>query len=48
VDHIIPVAANATTWDDYINNLFCDSDNLQVLCIGCHKKKTVKEKNESK
>lgn len=48
VDHIVPVAANATTWDEYINNLFCDSHNLQVLCIGCHKKKTAKEKNESK
>lgn len=46
VDHIVPVvkATGFTTWDDYINSLFCSKDNLQVLCLGCHK---IKSKDEN-
>ena len=45
VDHIKPVVlTNFISWDDFITNLFCDSDNLQVLCKPCHKKKTKKER----
>lgn len=47
VDHIIPVVdpfTGFTTWDDYINRLFCSADNLQVLCKPCHKKKSAKER----
>ena len=47
VDHIIPIidpATGFTTWDDVIEKLFCDSNNLQVLCKTCHDKKTAKEK----
>lgn len=48
VDHISPVVIdNFVSWDEFIENLFCDSDNLQVLCITCHKKKS-KEENESR
>ena len=48
VDHIIPVVSPATgftTWDNFISGLFCDKDNLQVLCVPCHKLKTLKEKS---
>lgn len=31
VDHIIGVGTTFT-WDEYIANLFCGLDNLQVLC----------------
>jgi len=46
VDHVVPVvkATGFTTWDDYINSLFCSKDNLQVLCLGCHK---IKSKDEN-
>lgn len=47
VDHIKPVidpSVGFTTWDSFINNLFCDNDNLQVLCVDCHKEKTKLEK----
>ena len=47
VDHIKPVVdpkKGFKNWDVFINNLFCDADNLQVLCIPCHKIKTKKEK----
>ena len=46
VDHIIPVAAvdGFTSWDSFIENLFCGEDNLQVLCVPCHKEKSKKEK----
>ena len=30
-------------WTTYINRLFCDASNLQVLCKRCHKKKTTAE-----
>jgi len=50
VDHIIPIASTDgfTTWDTFIERLFCDSDNLQVLCKACHKEKTKRENLESK
>lgn len=47
VDHIVPVippSIGFTTWDNFINALFCDNDNLQVLCIPCHKIKSKQEK----
>ena len=39
VDHILPVGSSKT-WDEYIERLFCEAGNLQVLCKACHKKKT--------
>lgn len=45
IDHIVPVvkATGFDTWDDYVNSLFCSKDNLQVLCLTCHKAKTKDE-----
>jgi 5-methylcytosine-specific restriction endonuclease McrA len=46
LDHTIPVIdphTGFTTWDDYIERLFCDSDNFKILCIECHKAKTFRE-----
>lgn len=50
VDHINPLipVTGFTTWDDVVNNMFCEKDNLQVLCLDCHKKKTQQEKEERK
>lgn len=48
VDHKVPIGSTAS-WDEFVEKLFCESDNLQVLCIPCHKKKTKKDnkkKNE--
>jgi len=47
IDHITPVVdpvVGFTTWDDYISRLFCEIENLQALCIKCHKLKTAEEK----
>ena len=47
VDHIDPIidpAVGFTTWDDFIERLFCEKDKLQVLCYACHEIKTNKEK----
>jgi len=47
VDHIKPVVdpkKGFTTWDDFIDRLFCESNNLQAVCKPCHKEKTKKEK----
>lgn len=51
VDHISPVVDPATgflSWDVYIERMFCETSNLQVLCTECHKLKTKEEKNASK
>jgi 5-methylcytosine-specific restriction endonuclease McrA len=51
VDHIQPVVnpkTGFTTWDDYINRMFCEVDGYQVLCKPCHKTKTDQEKSERK
>lgn len=39
VDHIKPVGSFNQGWDTVINNMFCEKDNLQVLCKRCHKEK---------
>jgi len=43
LDHIKPVievSTGHTTWDKYVNRLFCEEKNFQVLCKPCHKRKT--------
>lgn len=51
VDHISPLInpeIGFTSWDELINNLFCEVENLQVLCRDCHQIKTTKEKQLKK
>jgi 5-methylcytosine-specific restriction endonuclease McrA len=51
VDHIDPVvdpATGFTSWDSFIERLFCSADNLQVVCKPCHKIKTQEEKQQRK
>lgn len=43
VDHISPIGYDKS-WDDWIDGLFCERENLQVLCKPCHKIKTQQEK----
>jgi 5-methylcytosine-specific restriction endonuclease McrA len=48
IDHIEP-AGSLNCADDlagFVERLFCEVDNLQVLCSGCHNIKTQKERNE--
>jgi 5-methylcytosine-specific restriction endonuclease McrA len=48
VDHIIP-AGTLRCADDlpgFVERLFCEVDNLQVLCSTCHNKKTQDEKSK--
>ena len=50
VDHIIP-AGTLTCSNDlpgFVERLFCEIDNLQVLCETCHNKKTKNEREESR
>lgn len=51
VDHIFPVVDPRTgfvDWETYINRLFCEKENLQVLCKPCHVEKTALEKLQRK
>lgn len=51
VDHIMPVVdpeEGFVSWDVFIERLFCERDNLQVLCTGCHKIKSNLEKKYKK
>lgn len=50
VDHIVPVVPIDRTvqdmsYDEIVDRIFCDLDNLQVLCKSCH---DIKSKNEKK
>lgn len=48
VDHIDPVVdpeKGFEDWNTFIERLYCDKDNLQVLCKTCH---DLKSKNERK
>lgn len=46
VDHEVPIidpAVGFTTWDECIERMFCDSNNLQLICKDCH---TIKSREE--
>lgn len=50
VDHIQPVIEVHTTledisWDELVNRIWCEENNLQILCIPCH---NLKSKDEMK
>lgn len=40
MDHIIEVGPFNGDWNEYLLRLFPSQDNLQMLCIPCHMKKT--------
>ena len=51
IDHIHPVVdpkKGFISWDVYIDRMFCEIENLQVMCKKCHKVKTNQEKFERK
>lgn len=46
IDHIYPVVdpkVGFTTFDDYIEKLFCPVELFAILCVQCHKNKTMRE-----
>lgn len=47
LDHKVPVTSKDgfTTWDDFINGLFCDEENLWLICQPCHDVKSRDENN---
>ena len=49
VDHIIPAGTLRCANDlpGFVERLFCEVDNLQVLCSTCHNKKTQNEKTKT-
>lgn len=43
IDHIEEIVNPLTwftSWDSFIDNLFCEKENFQILCYECNKKKT--------
>ena len=47
VDHVNPVVDPKTgfvDWNQFIENLFCETDNLQAICSDCHDVKTKTER----
>ena len=42
VDHVKPIG-ELKDWNSWITKLFCSANNLQVLCLECHRAKTAKE-----
>lgn len=50
VDHIIPAGTLTCSADlpAFVERLFCEIDNLQVLCESCHNEKTKSEKDDKR
>ena len=51
VDHIDPIVdprVGFVSWDVFIERMFCEEDNLQVVCGDCHDKKSLKERAQAK
>ena len=48
VDHVESVVGveGFIDWDTYIKRMFCESDNLQILCSKCHDLKTKQESSD--
>lgn len=49
VDHVDPVVDPSTgfvSWETYFDRLYCEVENLQILCKPCHKEKTNRERKE--
>jgi len=48
VDHIVPAGSLNCAADlpGFVERLFCEDNNLQVLCTTCHDKKTADEKSK--
>jgi 5-methylcytosine-specific restriction endonuclease McrA len=47
VDHVNPIVdpeQGFVSWDEFINGLFCERENLQVLCGQCHDEKSLEER----
>jgi 5-methylcytosine-specific restriction endonuclease McrA len=46
VDHMVPAGSLncANDLPGFVERLFCEADNLQVLCSNCHNIKTQNEK----
>lgn len=49
VDHIQPVvpynkALEDMSWDELVDNLWCEESNLQAICSDCHDEKTKQER----
>jgi hypothetical protein len=46
VDHKDPVVPldRYPDWNEYVNRLFCDTDNFEVLCDDCHHMKSQAER----
>ena len=50
VDHIRPAGSLKSLKDleSFVGTLFCEEDNLQILCKPCHQVKTNQERKERK
>ena len=51
IDHIAPIVdpeVGFQGWDVIVDRMFCEADNLQLLCKKCHDDKTNKEKEIAK
>lgn len=50
VDHIIPVGGLTNFYDlpHFVETLFCEIDNLQVLCVDCHNAKSIIDNKNTK
>lgn len=46
LDHIISVVplSGFTTWDEYIERMYCDADGFACICNPCHDAKTAAER----
>lgn len=50
VDHTIPVGSLISAKDlpEFVENLFCEVDNLSCMCKSCHNEKSIKDNSNTR
>jgi 5-methylcytosine-specific restriction endonuclease McrA len=46
IDPVIPIDGTFEDWQVFVDRLFCDKGNLQLICSSCHHTKTQEERKK--
>lgn len=42
--HVVPIETGFDNWDGFVNRMFCEADEFQIICKSCDATKTLAER----